>query len=361
MFKSIVAIFTAIVSFIGGCFSNINDAIFFPEGPQTESVVFAEKIGNGWNLGNTLDACNLEKEEKMGLESEVYWGNPYTTKEMIEAVKAAGFSSVRIPITWTPHMDENYTIDKAWLNRVKEIADMVLDCGMYAIINVHHDDRFWLITDEEHEERATLILTTLWAQVSEHFKDYDEHLVFETMNEPRVVGDENEWSGTDEYFGVVNRLNHAVLDVIRKSGGNNTTRFVMMPAYAARCEKETISEVRLSDDEHILFSVHFYPGTAHRSEFLDCEKKLSLKEKSEIYHTLRNFYKFFIKKGYGVVLGEYGWTDRTNLENLTERADFLLSTANGFGIPCIVWDNGADFRLFDRQTQTLEFPDYVKP
>ena len=110
MFKSIVAIFTTIVSFIGGCFSNINDAIFFPEGPQTESVVFAEKIGNGWNLGNTLDACNLEKEEKMGLESEVYWGNPYTTKEMIEAVKAAGFSSVRIPITWTPHMDENYTL-----------------------------------------------------------------------------------------------------------------------------------------------------------------------------------------------------------------------------------------------------------
>lgn len=361
MFKSIVAVITAVFSFIGGCFSSLSDAVFFPEPPQTESVRFASEIGNGWNLGNTLEACNLDADEKMGLESEVYWGNPYTTKKMIEAVKSAGFGSVRIPVTWTPHMDENYTIDKAWLNRVQEIVDMVLECDMYAIINVHHDDRFWLITDEEHEEQTKFILTKIWSQVSEHFKGYDERLVFETMNEPRVVGDKNEWSGTEEYYNVVNRLNAAALETIRNGGGYNETRFVMLPSYAARCEKEPISAVRLPDDEHIIFSVHFYPGTAHRSEFPDCENKLSLKEKSEIYHTIRNFYKFFLKKGYGVVLGEYGWTDRVNLENLSERAEFLLSTANSFGIPCIVWDNGADFRLFNRHTQTLEFPDYVKP
>lgn len=361
MIKSIVAIITAIVSFIGGCFSSVNDAIFYPDAPQTESVEFAAKIGNGWNLGNTLDACNLEEDVKMGLESEIYWGNPYTTIEMIQAVKDAGFNSVRIPTTWTPHIDENYNIDKEWLGRVKEIVDMVLECDMYAIVNIHHDDRFWLITDEEHETQTTLILTKIWSQISKYFQDYDERLIFETMNEPRVVGDENEWSGTPEYYEVVNRLNAAALDAIRNGGGYNQNRFVMLPAYAARCEKEPISAVRLPDDEYILFSVHFYPGTAHRSEFLDCENKLSVKEKYEIYRTIRSFYKFFLKKGYGVVLGEYGWTDRTNIENLSERAEFLLSTANSFGIPCIVWDNGADFRLFDRKTHVLEFPDYVKP
>ena len=86
--KSVVAFITAIVTFFSGCFSNIVDTIFFPEAPQTESVEFAKNLGNGWNLGNTLEACEMGSAEKMGLESEIYWGNPYTTKEMIEAVKA---------------------------------------------------------------------------------------------------------------------------------------------------------------------------------------------------------------------------------------------------------------------------------
>ena len=355
----IIAMITAIISFLGGCFTDMSDAVFYPDTPQTESVVFAQKLGNGWNLGNTLEACNLESDEKMGLESEIYWGNPYTTKETIEMVKAAGYGSVRIPVTWTPHMDENYNIDKEWLCRVQQIVDWVLECDMYAIINVHHDDRFWLITDELHESQTKFILTKIWSQVSEHFKDYDERLVFETMNEPRVVGDENEWSGVEEYYNVVNRLNSAVLETVRKSGGNNSTRFVMIPAYAARCEKEPISAVKIPDDEHILVSVHCYPGTAHRSEFLDCEKRIWLKDRIEMYNILRTIYKTFIKKGYGVVIGEYGWTDRTNLENLYEKAELFVGMANKFGMPCFVWDNGSDFRVFDRKTNTLEFPGYA--
>ena len=96
---------TAVISLVSGSFSNIFDAVFFPDSPQTESVEFAQNIGNGWNLGNTLEACEKGSEEKMGLESEIYWGNPYTTKELIEAVKAAGYDSVRLPVTWAPHMN----------------------------------------------------------------------------------------------------------------------------------------------------------------------------------------------------------------------------------------------------------------
>ena len=361
MVKSIVAFFTAIISFFSGCFADISDFLFFPEGPETVSVEFADSLGNGWNIGNTLDACNLDEEVKMGLESEAYWGNPYITREMIEAVRDAGYETVRIPVSWTPHLDADYNIDKAWLGRVKEIVDMVLDCGMYAIINVHHDDPFWLVADKEHEEMSSRILAKVWSQISGFFTDYDERLIFETMNEPRVVGDENEWSGTDEYYEVVNRFNAVALEAIRTSGGNNATRFVMIPAYAARCEKTPISAVELPDDEHVLISIHCYYGTAHRSEFFDCEKKLSLRDKIEIYRIFKTIYKTFIKKGYGVVIGEYGWTDRVNLENLAEKAEYFVNTANRFGMPCIVWDNGADFRLFDRVTCALEFPAYVTP
>lgn len=361
MINSVVAFFTAIITLLGGCFSSFVDTVFFPEAPQTESVEFAQNIGNGWNLGNTLEACEMGSDKKMGLESETYWGNPYTTKEMIEAVKAAGFSSVRIPITWAQHLDESYAIDEAWLARVKQIVDWVLECEMYAIINVQHDDTFWLITDKAHEKSATTILVTIWSQISECFKNYDERLIFETMNEPRVVGVETEWSGIPEHYEVVNNLNFAALKAIRESGGNNESRFVAITTYAARCETKPVSALRLPDDSHVLVSIHCYYGTAHRSEFLDCKNKLTLREKYEMYKILRDIYKIIISKGYGVVLGEYGWTDRTNLDNLAERADYFVTTANKFGMPCLVWDNGADFRLFDRTTHALEFPDYAKP
>lgn len=359
--KSVIAVITAVISLISGYFSDVTNSILFPEAPRTESVEFAKNLGNGWNLGNTLEACEKGSPEKQGLESEIYWGNPYTTKELIEAVRNVGFGSVRIPVTWAQHMDENYNIDPEWLDRVAQVVDWVLDCGMYAIINVQHDDAFWLITDKEHEEEATGILEKVWSQISERFKNYDEHLIFETMNEPRVTGCETEWSGIPEHFEVVNNLNDAALGVIRQSGGNNANRFVMIATYAARHEKEATSALRLPDDSHVLVSVHYYYGTAHRSEFLDCEKKLNIKDKISIYSIFRSFYNTFLKKGYGVVLGEYGWTDRTNLDNLYEKAEFFVSTANKFSIPCLVWDNGADFRLFDRKTNTVEFPGYAQP
>ena len=356
--KSVVAFITA-MTFITGCFTNFFNGIFFPEAPKTESVEFAQNLGNGWNLGNTLEACEKGSSEKMGLESEIYWGNPYTTKELIKAVKAAGFNSVRIPVTWAQHLDEDYNIDEEWLLRVKEVVDWVLECDMYAIINVQHDDAFWLITDKAHEKNATEILVKIWTQVSDCFKEYDERLVFDVMNEPRVTGCETEWSGIPEHFEVVNNLNKAALGAIRSSGGNNEERFVMLVTYAARHEKAAVEALELPEDKHVLVSIHFYYGTAHESEFLDCEKELSLFEKIEIYKYFKSFQKNFIKKGYGVILGEFGWTDRENLSNLSQKADYFVNTANKFGIPCLVWDNGSHFRVFDRQTNEVEFPEYI--
>ena len=191
---------------------------------QLTAFEITEAMQIGWNLGNTLDSYPSkggEPLESCGLEAETCWGNPYTTKEMIEAVKAAGFDTIRIPITWAQHLDENYVIDKEWLARVKQIVDWVLECEMYAIINIHHDDTFWLITDKAHEENATAVITAIWSQVSEYFKDYDERLIFETMNEPRVVGCDTEWSGIPEHYEVVNNLNFAALKAIRESGGKN--------------------------------------------------------------------------------------------------------------------------------------------
>lgn len=346
----------------GATTPHIAEALLFPEIPQTKSTEFAKKLGAGWNLGNTLEACEKGSEEKMGLESEAYWGNPYTTKKTIEAVKNAGFKTVRIPITWAPHLGDapDYKIDEEWLARVKQIVDWVLECDMYAVINVHHDDAFWLVTDKESEEKSIEILTKIWAQLAEEFKDYDERLIFDIMNEPRVVGAEEEWYGTDEYREVVNNLHKEAVETIRKSGGNNETRFLMLSTYAAKEHKDNVKALVLPDDEYLLVTIHFYYGTAHQSEFLDCEKKLSLKDKIEIYKTFRLMYDTFVSKGIGVVNGEFGWTDRENKGYLREKANFYVETASKFGIPCFVWDNGESFRLFNRETMYREYGFYIQ-
>ena len=346
----------------GATTPHIAEALLFPEIPQTKSTEFAKKLGAGWNLGNTLEACEKGSEGKMGLESEAYWGNPYTTKKTIEAVKNAGFKTVRIPITWAPHLGDapDYKIDEEWLARVKQIVDWVLECDMYAVINVHHDDAFWLVTDKESEEKSIEILTKIWAQLAEEFKDYDERLIFDIMNEPRVVGAEEEWYGTDEYREVVNNFHKEAVETIRKSGGNNETRFLMLSTYAAKEHKDNVKALVLPDDEYLLVTIHFYYGTAHQSEFLDCEKKLSLKDKIEIYKTFRLMYDTFISKGIGVVNGEFGWTDRENKGYLREKANFYVETASKFGIPCFVWDNGESFRLFNRETMYREYGFYIQ-
>lgn len=360
--KKLIAVFAAVIIVAGVILAVMSDAILFPSYEKTESIEFAQNLGAGWNLGNTFDACEKKSTEKAGLETETMWGNPETTKELIDLVKESGFNTVRIPVTWAQHLGDapDYTIDEAWLDRVNEVVDWVLDSGMNVIINTHHDDAFWLITDYEHEEKAMEILTKIWAQLSERFKTYDERLVFETMNEPRVFEAEEEWSGTDERREVVNHLNMSALETIRNSGGNNADRFVMITTYAGSALEENMKALELPEDSKVLVSIHYYYGTAHNSEFPDAEKKWTLADKAEMYKTFRNMYKYFISEGYGVVEGECGWTDRENLGNLAENTRYYVELAGKFGIPCMVWDNGESFKLLDRNNLKQEYPEYIQ-
>lgn len=360
--KKIVEIIASVMVVVGVFAVTMGDAFIYPSYEKTLSTEFAQSLGNGWNLGNTFDACEKKSEEKAGLEAETMWGNPETTKGLIEFLKESGFDTVRIPVTWAQHLGNapDYTIDKAWLDRVNQVVDWVLESGMKAIINTHHDDAFWLITDYRHQEKSAEILTKIWAQLCERFRDYDNRLIFETMNEPRVFESEEEWQGTDERREVVNYLNFAALETIRNSGGNNAERFVMIPTYAASGLEDNMKALSLPDDDRVLVSIHYYYGTAHQSEFADCEKTWSIADKWEMYKTFRNMYKYFISKGYGVVEGEFGWTDRENLDNLAENARYYVELAGRFGIPCGVWDNGESFGIIDRNNLTQLYPSYVE-
>ena len=332
--------------------------LFFyqPKTPDTDSVKFAKSLGRGWNLGNTLEAWEIPEPE----DTETCWGNPKTSRELIKLVKQLGFDSVRIPVTWFQHMDENYNIEKEWLDRVNETVDYVLEEGMFAVINVQHDDQDWLITNYENEEKATEILLKIWAQLAERFASYDEKLVFDIMNEPRVVGSENEWTGTDEERDVINHLNQKALNVIRNSGGNNKDRYVMITTCCASVLEDNCNALIVPDDKHVIVSIHYYYATAHRSEYPDCAKRFNLSDYIEINKNFKRLYETFIKKGVGVCMSEFGWTDRENLDNLTHKAKWYIQCLSKYGMSCMVWDNGGDFRLLDRRNLKAEFPSYVE-
>ena len=147
------------------------------------SKQIVENIKVGWNLGNSLDSHDTNSSD-----TETGWGNPKTTQQMIDTVKAAGFNAVRIPVTWGEHMAADGTIDAAWMSRVKEVVDYAYNDGLYVILNVHHDDELWLVPTKDKLESDKATLTTIWKQICATFQDYDHRLIFEGMNETRVIG-----------------------------------------------------------------------------------------------------------------------------------------------------------------------------
>jgi endoglucanase len=218
-----------------------------------------KEMGVGWNLGNTLDA----KMTTLSLysptaEYETGWGNPVTTKAMMDKIKEAGFKTIRIPITWGEHMDSNNKVTSAWMKRVKEVVNYAIDDGFYVIINVHHDGN-WCVPDNAHQASVTPKLQALWKQIATEFKNYDDHLIFETLNEPRLEGTPYEWNGgTSESRNIVNKYNETALNSIRSTGGNNASRAVMMPTYAASTTQAALNDFKVPNDKNVIASIHAY-------------------------------------------------------------------------------------------------------
>ena len=208
--------------------------------PDNEALRFVRGLKVGWNLGNTFDA-HPNNNFRRGLELETLWCGAKTTRELILALKEAGFGLIRIPVSWHNHIiDDQLTIDPKWMDRVREVARWICDEGMYCIINVHHDNwQYCFYPDTEHYEQSEKYLTAVWKQIAEAFSDFDDHCLLESMNEPRLVGTSYEWNfrGSSkeckDAMDCINRLNQAFVDTVRAAGGNNAMRYLMVPGYDA--------------------------------------------------------------------------------------------------------------------------------
>lgn len=310
----------------------------------------------GWNLGNTLDAHGAGASPM----SETFWGNPKTTQEMMDAIAAQGFNAVRIPVTFAEHVGKapDYTINAAWLNRVQEVVDYALNAGMYVMLDTHHEPAFWLKPDQAHEEASVAELTAIWTQVAERFRDYDEKLIFEGMNEPRIIGSSAEWSGgTAQEWKVIDHLNQAFIDAVRGTGGNNETRLLVICTYGNNPGYNIIKEFKIPEDNNIAVAVHMYTPyyftfAGEGGQFYDTWDG---SEKSSISSTMKQIEKYFIKNDLPVVVTEFGAVNKGRSEEVIKWATDYLSVMNSYGVKCFWWDNnlytsdGENFGIFNRK------------
>ena len=349
------------------------------------SVEFAHKLATGWNLGNTFDAGN--KTGTMGLEAETSWGMPKTTKPMVQAIKSAGFSTLRIPISWHTHVNSksSYKIDEKWMNRVQEVVDWALDEGLYVIINIHHDNLtetemrggtagFCLSVDPTLQSKSISYLTSVWAQVSERFKNYDSRLVFEVMNEPRRIGEANEWNLNGEqesklWNGIITNYEQQCLNTIRASGGENANRFIMCPEYAASPHfLKYYSLPKDSASDKLIISTHAYDPYEFCMH-LGSNNKFTSSVEGSITYLFKMLADDWTSKGIGVVMGETSASDKKNLQDRVKWTKCYYSKADAAKVAVILWDNnvtvakGGDINsgechgYFDRAKLSWYFPE----
>lgn len=307
----------------------------------------AEAVKNmkvGWNLGNTFDSHNGSRVTNPR-ESETMWGQPVTKAELMQMMHDAGFGAIRVPVTWYPHMDTNNKVDEAWMKRVHEVVDYVLNTGMYCILNVHHDTgadsnstKSWLKADETVYNQQKECFEFLWKQIAEEFKDYDEHLLFESYNE--MLDTYNSWcfasfAAPNSYnatvatsaYNAINAYAQSFVNTVRATGGNNAKRNLVVNTYAACCGSGTwnshlqdpLKQMKLPDDiteGHLIFQVHTYPNVDNLTS-----------AKNEVSQTFRDLNTYLVSKGAPVIIGEWGTSSGNDYY---DRRSNVLSFAKNF-------------------------------
>lgn len=318
------------------------------EARNITSFDLVEEMGVGWNLGNWFDVTDRNKTE---------WGNPTPSKAMIDLVKAMGFTTLRIPVTWGTHQEENapYEIESAYLNQVQAVVDYGFENQMHVILNVHHDND-WVVPSAETAAATEARLASLWTQVANHFIDYNDSLIFETLNEPRLEGIPEEWSGgTVAGRGFINDFNKVAVDAIRATGGNNELRHIMIPTWAASTVPSAMESLEIpNDDPKIIISLHTYfpwPFAGEASIPWGTEQDKSALE-AEL-DKVRD--KWIVNEGRPVILGEWGSVEENPLETRIEYAQFYATEAKERGLLTVVWDDGGRFRMLNRHGLSWDY------
>lgn len=338
-----------------------------PSAAKPEAMAFARQMGVGWNLGNTLEATGNVKGTSVR-DFETAWGNPVTTKAMIDGIKTAGFRSMRVPVAWSNLMGPkpDYVINKELMGRVEQVVKYGLDNKMYVIINIHWDGG-WIHRFSTDYDESMRKYTAIWKQVADRFKGYSDHLIFESMNEEGSFDDLwNKYGGLPdrkaEAYQLLNRINQAFTDLVRASGGNNGRRYLLIAGYATDIAHTIDPAFQMPRDPaaHSLVSVHYYSP----STFAILEKDANWgkaaytwgtpEEVAAVKRDLRPLKARFLDKGIPVVIGEFGCpTVNKDPQSVVKYLSMVGETAWSLGCVPMLWDPGT---FYDRQTRRFRNP-----
>lgn len=285
-------------------------------------------------------------EKSTGIPNEEYyetlWGNPVTTRSMIEEVAEAGFKAVRIPVTYYDHMDSNGKIDPDWLNRIAEVVNYVIDNDMYCIINIHHDtgEDGWIKAEyseiEENKER----LHNIWQQIATYFMNHSDKLLFEGFNE--ILNNKNQWNNASkDSYTAVNELNQEFVNTVRETGGNNKYRNLIVSTYAAGAEEEIVDAFELPEDtikDHIIVQVHYYSNLE------------GIKDMANVMKVLNNKFK---KSKTPVIIGEFATWNNWEDSKAIKYMQTFIAEAKAYNYAVFWWDRGTKHETDKSQTETL--------
>lgn len=352
-------------------------------------IDLAKNMKVGWNLTLTLESHFDSNKINYGLISETSWGSPYTTKEIIHLPRENGYSSIRIPVTWYNHIiDDNYTIDPKWMARVKQVVDWAIEDGYYVILNEHCSKHVYMSNPITYGEgyivrntpediaESERFLKAIWTQIATAFNgSYDEHLVFEFMNEPSNVGHNHEWNpGLVKSYGdystceecradykILNGYNQVCLDAIRSTGGNNAKRFLIVPGLCEQEEPLLHKLFKLPEDtahDKLMVTTHNYEMGVY-PEYVKNEYTTEIENRlADLYAKLNDAY---IKKSIPVIVGE---THTLRSIPYTEREKWAKSfykMASSYGMPVLYWEDAYNLsNHFDRKTLEVIEPEFVK-
>ena len=367
------------------CVGSAEEAEAVDNGVMREGLTALEAtrlMGNGINLGNTLEACdnNVGIKTNTPLSYETHWGQPKTTQAMIDGMKAAGFDTIRIPVAWmtnATHLYEgDYTIDADYMDRVEEVVRYARKAGMYVIINDHWDGGWYGMFGSESAETRALAMEAykgMWQQIAERFRDYSDYLIFESANE-ELGGrfDENSplycsdsvatYLTDDERYALTNEINQTFVDVVRATGGNNATRFLLIAGYSTDIDKTCDDRFQMPKDtvdSKLMVSVHYYDPWSYcgASSAVSATKWGKVSDYEYMDQQLAKMTKF-TEAGYGVVIGEYGalpCSDGLKDNTLAYHTAFL-DACTKYNLTNCLWDCSG---LYKRVSQTFADDDIL--
>lgn len=367
------------------CVGSAEEAEAVDNGVMREGLTALEAtrlMGNGINLGNTLEACdnNVGIKTNTPLSYETHWGQPKTTQAMIDGMKAAGFDTIRIPVAWmtnATHLYEgDYTIDADYMDRVEEVVRYARKAGMYVIVNDHWDGGWYGMFGSESAETRALAMEAykgMWQQIAERFRDYSDYLIFESANEELGTRfDENSplycsdsvvtYLNDDERYALTNEINQTFVDVVRATGGNNATRFLLIAGYGTNIDQTCDDRFQMPKDtavSKLMVSVHYYDPWSYcgASSAVSATKWGKVSDYEYMDQQLAKMTKF-TEAGYGVVIGEYGalpCSDGLKDNTLAYHTAFL-DACTKYNLTNCLWDCSG---LYKRVSQTFADDDIL--